>query len=61
MLDAFLETSSQESESEDFYIIIYDSVHLKSGEILRTTKEFQGREWFSNVIVTSAKSQEYYR
>ena len=55
-LDTFLDTSSQDSEN-DFFIKIYDSVHLESGEILRSTGEFQGKEWFSNVAVTHAEDQ----
>ena len=60
-MDTFLDTSSQDSESEDFYIKIYDAVHLESGEILRTSGEFQGKEWFSDVAVTSADDQAHYR
>jgi len=59
-LDIFLDTSSQDSENDDFCIKVYDSVHLESGEILRTTGEFQGKEWFSNVSVTHAEDQEQY-
>lgn len=59
-LDTYLDTTSQTSES-DLYIKIYDSVHLDSGEILRTTSEFQGKEWFSNVAVTAAEDQQQYR
>jgi hypothetical protein len=54
-LDIFLDTSSQDSESEEFSIKVYDAVHLESGEILRTTRDFQGKEWFSNVAVTPAE------
>ena len=43
-LDIFLDTFSQESESDDFYIKVYDAVHLKCGKILRTTEDFQGKE-----------------
>ena len=40
-LDDFLDTTSLDSENaDDFYIKVYDAVHLKSGEILRTTGEF---------------------
>jgi len=59
-LDIFLDTSSQVSENDDFYIKIYDAVHLESGEILRTTGEFQDKEWFSNISVTHAEDQEQY-
>ena len=59
-LDIFLDTSSQDSESEDFYIKIYESVHLESGKILRTSGEFQGKEWFSNIAVTPVEDQEQY-
>ncbi|GET54809.1 hypothetical protein GLOIN_2v1776597 [Rhizophagus irregularis DAOM 181602=DAOM 197198] len=59
-LDTFLDTSSQESESDEFYIKIYDSVHLENRHILRTTGEFQGKEWFSNIVVTPAEDQEQY-
>ncbi|GBC50633.2 hypothetical protein GLOIN_2v1770410 [Rhizophagus irregularis DAOM 181602=DAOM 197198] len=38
-LDTFLDTSSQDSEN-DFFIKIYDSVHLESEEILKSTGEF---------------------
>jgi len=55
-----LDTSSQDSECEDFCVRIYDTVHLDSGEILRTTSEFQAKEWFSNVAVTSAEDQRQY-
>src|SRR4051812_8157486 len=51
-LDIFLDTSSQESESDEFYIKIYDLVHLESSKILRTAGEFQGNEWVSNIAVT---------
>lgn len=60
-LDTFLDASSQDSESEDFRIQIYDAVHLESGRVLRTSKEYQGKEWFSNVAVTPAEDQEQYR
>ena len=60
-LDIFLDTSSQESENDDFYIKIYDAVYLESGEILRTAGDFQGKEWFSNIAVTPADDQEHYR
>ncbi|GET59973.1 hypothetical protein GLOIN_2v1776597 [Rhizophagus irregularis DAOM 181602=DAOM 197198] len=59
-LDTFLDTSSQESESDEFYIKIYDSVHLEDRHILRTTGEFQGKEWFGNIVVTPAEDQEQY-
>jgi len=59
-LDIFLDTSSQESESDDFYIKVYDAVHLESGKILRTTGDFQGKEWFSNVEVTPVEDQGQY-
>lgn len=60
-LDIFLDTSSQDSESEDFYIKIYDAVHLENGEIVRTSGDFQGKEWFSNVAVTPAEDQGQYK
>ena len=59
-MDTFLDTSSQESESDEFCIKVYDAVHLESGEILRTAVEFQGKEWFSNVMVTPAEDQRQY-
>jgi hypothetical protein len=59
-LDTFLDTTSLDSESDDFCIKVYDSVHLENSEILRTTGEFQGREWFSDVMVTPAEDQEQY-
>jgi acetylornithine/succinyldiaminopimelate/putrescine aminotransferase len=59
-LDTFLDTSSQDSESEEFYIKVYDTVHLNNGQILRTTGEFHGKEWFSNIAVTPAEDQEQY-
>jgi hypothetical protein len=59
-LDIFLDASSQDSESEEFCIKVYDAVHLESGGTLRTTKDFQGKEWFSNVAVTPADDQGQY-
>ena len=59
-LDIFLDTSSQDSESDDFYIRVYDAIHLENCEILRTSGKFQGKEWFSNVAVTPAEDQEQY-
>ncbi|CAG8542446.1 9131_t:CDS:2 [Racocetra fulgida] len=32
-LDIFLDTSLQSSESDNFYIVVYNAVHLDSGEI----------------------------
>jgi hypothetical protein len=60
-LDTFLDTSSQDSESGEFCIKVYDAVHLDSGEILRITGNFQGKEWFSNVAVTPADDQYQYK
>ena len=60
-LDTFLDTSSQESESEDFCIKVYDMVHLESSAILRTSGSFHDKKWFSNVAVTSAEDQSHYR
>ena len=60
-LDTFLDTSSQDSENDDFHIKVYDAVHLESGELLRTSGSFHGKEWFSDVAVTSAKDQCHYR
>ncbi|PKK56421.1 hypothetical protein RhiirC2_800045 [Rhizophagus irregularis] len=59
-LDTFLDTSSQDSESEEFYIKVYDAVYLNNGQILRTTGEFHGKEWFSNIAVTPVENQEQY-
>ena len=39
-LDIFLDTSSQDSESEDFCIKIYELVYLESGKILKTSENF---------------------
>ena len=59
-LDTFLDTTSLSEEGEDFCIKVYDAVHLESGEILRTTGEFQGKEWFSDIMVTPAEDQGQY-
>ena len=60
-LDIFLDTTSQDSENnEEFQIIIYESVHLKNGEIIRISEEFHGKEWFSNVAISPAEDQEQY-
>ena len=59
-LDTFLNTTSLLEEGEDFCIKVYDAVHLESGKILRTTGDFQGKEWFSNVKVTPAEDQDQY-
>src|SRR5438477_1191785 len=49
-LDIFLDTTSQDFENnEEFWIIIYKSVHLKNGEIICISEEFHRKEWFSNV------------
>jgi len=59
-LNTFLDTTSLSDEGEDFCIKVYDAVHLESGEILRTTGEFQGKEWFSDIMVTPAEDQGQY-
>lgn len=33
----FLDTSSQTSENNDFYIKVYDAIYLKNGKILKIT------------------------
>jgi hypothetical protein len=60
-LDTFLDNTSLDDANDDFYIKIYDAVHIESGEILRTTGEFQGKEWFSNVAMTPAEDQGQYK
>ncbi|CAG8515276.1 12051_t:CDS:2 [Racocetra fulgida] len=59
-LDIFLNTSSQDSESDNFYIKIYDTVHLENGEILRASDSYQNKKWFSNVAVSAAEDQDQY-
>lgn len=56
-LDTFLDTTSLDDASDDFYIKVFDAVHLESGEILRTSEKYQGKEWFSNVAVNPAEDQ----
>ncbi|RGB22749.1 hypothetical protein C1646_775592 [Rhizophagus diaphanus] len=58
MLDIFLDTFSQESENDKFYIKIYDSIYLENGQILRTTGEFQGKKWFANIAMIPAEDQD---
>ena len=61
-LDTFLDTTSLDPEStEDFCIKVYNSVHLENSEILRTTGKFQGKAWFSDIMVTPAEDQGHYR
>ena len=61
-MDTFLDTTSLDSASDDnFYIKVYNAVHLESGEILRATEDFQGKEWFSNVSVNPAEDQGQYK
>ena len=55
-----MNTSSQNSENDDFYIKVYNAIHLENGEILRTTGNFQGKEWFSNMAVTPTEDQKQY-
>ena len=52
--------TSQESESNDFFIKVYDAVHLENSQILRTTGEFQSKEWFSDIAVIPAEDQKQY-
>ncbi|CAG8628655.1 7953_t:CDS:2, partial [Racocetra fulgida] len=59
-LDTFLDVFSQDSYSEDFYIKIYDAVHLENGEILRISGSFQDKEWFSNAAISAAEDQDQY-
>jgi hypothetical protein len=40
ILDIFLDISSQNSKNDNFYIKVYDAIHLENGEILRTTGKF---------------------
>ena len=35
-------------------------LYLESDKVLRTTGDFQGKEWFSNVEVIPAKDQGQY-
>jgi len=43
-LDIFLDTTSQDSENNEFRIIIYELVYLENGEIIRTSENFHGKE-----------------
>ncbi|CAG8766407.1 8929_t:CDS:1, partial [Rhizophagus irregularis] len=45
-------------ESEEFYIKVYDVIHLDNDQILRTTGEFHGKEWFSNIAVIPVEDQK---
>ena len=55
-LNIFFNTTSQDSENNKFHIIIYESVHLESGEIIHTSEKFHGNEWFSNVAIIPAEN-----
>ena len=39
-LDIFLDTTSQDSENDEFRIIIYESVNLETGKIIRISENF---------------------
>ena len=41
------------------YFRIYSSVAVESTDIIRTAKEFYGKEWFSDVVVSSEKTDWY--
>ena len=59
-LDIFLDTTSQNSENNEFRIIIYESVNLETGKIICISENFHGKKWFSNVAVIPAEDQEQY-
>jgi hypothetical protein len=34
---------------------------LETGEILRASEDYQGKEWFSNIAITPASDQSHYK
>ena len=41
------------------YFKIYSSIAVESTDIIRTAGKFYGNEWFSNVVVSSEKTDWY--
>src|SRR4051812_17170747 len=60
-LDTLLDASSQASNIDNSYIQIYDTIRLETGEILRASEDYQGKEWFSNIAITPASDQSHYK
>ncbi|RIA84765.1 hypothetical protein C1645_831804 [Glomus cerebriforme] len=53
-------TSSQDSESNNFYIKIYESVHLENRKILRTSGEFQDEgAWYGKYDIKQLEPEVY--
>ncbi|CAB4403167.1 unnamed protein product [Rhizophagus irregularis] len=48
MLDTFLDTSSQDSESEEFYIKVYNAVHLDNDQEQYNLDE---RAWHRKILL----------
>jgi hypothetical protein len=42
------------------YFKVYSSASVESTDIIRTSGSFYGREWFSDVSVSSAEETEWY-
>ena len=54
-----IENEINYDSNESGYFKIYLNVAVESTDIIRTAGNFYGREWFSNVVVSSEETEWY--
>lgn len=59
-LEEFLTENEVTYDKNFAYFKVYSSASIESTDIIRTSGSFYGREWFSDVSVSSAEETEWY-
>jgi len=54
-----IENEINYDSNESGYFKIYSNVAVESTDIIRTARNFYGREWFSDVVVSSEETEWY--
>jgi len=58
-LEEFLTENNLTYDKEFGYFRIYSNVAVESTDIIRTAGKFYGKEWFSDVVVSSEETMWY--
>ena len=59
-LEEFLTENEVTCDKDLAYFKVYSSAYVESTDIIRTSNSFYGKEWFSNVAVSTEETDDWY-
>ena len=59
-LEEFLTENAVTYDKNFGHFKVYSSAYVESTDIIRTSNSFYGKEWFSNVAVSTEETDDWY-